>query len=41
VVTKEEGIPAGLGVAAGVVGLALGAGVAFGLLRSGAKRSTA
>ena len=30
--------PAGFGVAAGVVGLALGAGVAFGLLRSGSKR---
>jgi plastocyanin len=41
VVTKEEGIPAGLGVAAGVVGLALGAGVAFGLLRSAAKRTPA
>ena len=39
--TKEEGIPAGLGVAAGVVGLALGAGIAFGLLRSGAKRTAA
>ena len=41
VVTKEEGIPAGLGVAAGVVGLALGGGIAFGLLRSRAKRTPA
>jgi plastocyanin len=41
VVTNEEGIPAGLGVAAGVVGLALGAGIAFGLLRSGGKRTSA
>jgi plastocyanin len=41
VVAQEEGLPAGLVVAAGVVGLALGAAVAFGLKRSGGKRTTA
>jgi plastocyanin len=41
VVTKEEGIPAGLGVAGLALGLALGAGIAFGLLRSAAKRTPA
>jgi hypothetical protein len=41
VVTESEGIPTGLGVAAGVIGLALGGGIAFGLLRSGTKRPAA
>jgi len=41
VVTKDEGLPTGLIVAAGVVGLTLGTGVAFSLLRFGAKRTTA
>ncbi len=43
VVTKDAGLPAGSVVAAGIVGLALGAGIAFGfgLLRSGGKRTTA
>ena len=41
VVTKDAGTPAGLAVTAGVVGIALGAGIAFGILRSGAKRTTA
>jgi plastocyanin len=41
VVTQDAGLPAGLVVAAGVVGLAMGAGIAFRLLRSGAKRTTA
>jgi plastocyanin len=41
VVTKDEGTPAGLAVTAGVVGLALGAGIAFGIIRSGAKRTAA
>jgi plastocyanin len=40
VVPKDEGLPAGSVVAAGVVGLVLGAGIAFGL-RSGGKRTTA
>jgi plastocyanin len=41
VVTEDVGLPAGLVVAAGIVGLALGAGIAFGLLRFGGKRTTA
>jgi plastocyanin len=41
VVAKDEGLPAGLIVASGVVGLALGGGIAFGLGRSGGKRTTA
>jgi plastocyanin len=41
VVAKGEGLPAGWLVATGVAGLALGAGIAFGLLRSGDKRTTA
>jgi plastocyanin len=41
VVTRDEGLPAGLAIAAGVVGLALGGGIAFGLLRSGGRRTTA
>lgn len=41
VVAKREGLPAGWLVATGVAGLALGAGIAFGLLRSGDKRTTA
>jgi hypothetical protein len=41
VVATDEGLPAGLVVAAGVVGLALGAGITFGLHRSGGKRTTA
>jgi plastocyanin len=40
VVATDEGLPAALVVAAGVVGLALGAGITFGLLRSGGKRTT-
>ena len=40
-VTADDGLPAGLVVASGVIGLALGAGIAFGLLRSGDKRTTA
>jgi plastocyanin len=41
VVTKDEGSPAGLVAAAGVVGLAVGAGIAFGLIRSLGKHTTA
>jgi plastocyanin len=41
VAATDEGLPAGLLIAAGVVGLVLGAGIAFGLLRSGDKRTTA
>ena len=41
VVAKREGLPAGWLVATGVAGLALGAGIAFGLLHSGAKRTAA
>lgn len=41
VAATDEGLPAGLVVAAGVVGVALGAGIAVGLLRSGGKRTTA
>jgi plastocyanin len=41
VVTTDGGSPVGLVAAAGVVGLALGAGVAFGLFRSRGKRTTA
>ena len=41
VVATDEGLPAGLVAAAGVVGLALGAGIASGLLRSAGKRTTA
>ena len=41
VVAKDEGLPVGWLIAAGVVGLALGAGIAFGLLRSGGRRTTA
>jgi len=41
VVTGEEGLPPAFAVAAGVAGLALGAGIAFGLLRFGAKRTAA
>lgn len=41
VAATDEGLPARLVVAAGVVGVALGAGIAVGLLRSGGKRTTA
>jgi plastocyanin len=41
IVAKGEGLPAGWLVATGVAGLALGAGITFGLLRSGGKRTTA
>jgi plastocyanin len=41
VVAKDEGLPVGLIVASGVVGLALGGGIAFGLGRSGGRRATA
>jgi plastocyanin len=39
VMATDEGLPAGSVVAAGVVGLALGAGIAFGLMRSRGKRA--
>jgi plastocyanin len=41
VVAGDEGLPGGLLVAAGVLGLALGAGIALGLNRSGRKSVTA
>jgi plastocyanin len=40
VAAEGEGIPAGWLVATGVAGLAVGAGIAFRLLRSGDKRTT-
>jgi plastocyanin len=41
VVTKDEPFPTGSLVAAGVLGLALGAGIAVGISRSGRKSATA
>jgi plastocyanin len=40
VVTKDEGLPAGLLIGAGALGIALGAGIAVGLGRLGRTRTT-
>jgi plastocyanin len=41
VVARDEGLPVGWLIATAVVSLAFGAGIAFGLLRSGGRRTTA
>jgi len=40
-VAKEEGFPGGLVLMVGAIGLALGAGITFGLIRAGGRRTTA